>query len=310
MNYIFLFYLLSFVPHLSFAQSEVSYSPLITGGGLDTSNLGAYIDSLYLLSISAAALLATIKLIIAGAKYMLSDVVTTQGEAKKEIQSSLLGLLLVVSAVLILTIINPALVANNLTIQRVAETEINFNQPAPGSGAAADAAAEAAGAGVSGNCNKRITTEDDKYEIITLDFTGCAPGDAAPFLGEFSRECMRKNGGFKSGGSEQKATCAIPKKGTVNTRWGVKTQDAKITTNEVRRADVANFSSQCASKFGKFTRSTNLDGPTVTVTCNQPTIISYSGSTRSREYWKGECKANNGTYDENIFTPDYCIIFP
>lgn len=68
-----------------------------------------YINLLYALSISVAGLLVVIKIIIAGAKYMLSDVVTTKGDAIKEIRGALLGLLLILAAVLILTVINPQL---------------------------------------------------------------------------------------------------------------------------------------------------------------------------------------------------------
>jgi hypothetical protein len=102
---------------------QIEYSPLVIFNNTASSSdsIGAYINSLYLISISIAALLAVIKLIIAGAKYMLSDIVTTQSEAKKEIRTSLLGLLLVISAVLILNVINPALISNQLTIDRVNE---------------------------------------------------------------------------------------------------------------------------------------------------------------------------------------------
>lgn len=123
MPYFFFSLTVLLLPTIVLGQAGVTYKPLIQGGGLETDSLGALINSLYLLSISLAALLATIKLIIAGAKYMLSDVVTTQSDAKNEIQASLLGLLLVISAVLILTIINPAIVSNQFAITRVATTD-------------------------------------------------------------------------------------------------------------------------------------------------------------------------------------------
>ncbi len=79
--------------------------------GLDPNNLSTagYINALYILSISVAAFLAVVRIILAGVQYMLSDVVTDKGAAKKQIQGALLGLLIVLGAVLILETINPKL---------------------------------------------------------------------------------------------------------------------------------------------------------------------------------------------------------
>ncbi len=71
--------------------------------------LPGYINALYVASISIAAFLAVVKIIFAGVKYMLSDVVTDKGAAKKDIRGALIGLLIVVGAVLILNTINPQL---------------------------------------------------------------------------------------------------------------------------------------------------------------------------------------------------------
>jgi hypothetical protein len=82
-----------------------------------SSNFNEYINSLYVLSISIAALLAVIKIIIAGVKWMMTDVVTSKGEAKKDIQGALIGLLIVISAVLILNVINPDLAKVDLSLK-------------------------------------------------------------------------------------------------------------------------------------------------------------------------------------------------
>ncbi|MFT7507144.1 MAG: hypothetical protein ACI92I_000283 [Acidimicrobiales bacterium] len=71
--------------------------------------LGNYINALYKISISVAAFLAVVKIIFAGVKYMISDIVPTKEQAKKDIRGALLGLLIVIGAVLILTTINPQL---------------------------------------------------------------------------------------------------------------------------------------------------------------------------------------------------------
>jgi Type IV secretion system pilin len=82
-----------------------------TGGGLND-----YINALYRLSISIAALLAVIKIVIAGAKYMLSDIVTHKEDAKKDIQGALIGLLIVIGAIIILNTVNSDLTNLDLTI--------------------------------------------------------------------------------------------------------------------------------------------------------------------------------------------------
>ncbi len=106
------------LPILAFAAEPLVYKSLVSIPGIQAnSGFGDYINALYGLSIAIAALMAVIKIIIAGVKYMLSDVVTSKQEAIGDIRGSLLGLVVVISAVLVLTIINPQL----------AETEIFTN---------------------------------------------------------------------------------------------------------------------------------------------------------------------------------------
>lgn len=69
----------------------------------------SYIESLYKLAISAAAVLVVLRLIMAGVQYMLSEIVTSKQKAKETIQSALLGLLIILGAVTILNTINPRL---------------------------------------------------------------------------------------------------------------------------------------------------------------------------------------------------------
>jgi Type IV secretion system pilin len=105
-----------------FVYAQV-YEPLVGIPGIDGDlSLDTYINTLYTLSISLAALLAVIKIIIAGVKWMLSDVVTSKSEAKKEIQGAIIGLLIVISAVLILETINPQLTRSSLLLSPVTQT--------------------------------------------------------------------------------------------------------------------------------------------------------------------------------------------
>lgn len=98
-----------------------SYQTLVNIPGVNTDSdldLDKYINALYALSIGIAGLLAVIKIVIAGVKWMMTDIVTSKGEAKKDIQGALIGLLVVLAAVLVITVINPQILDVNLNIER------------------------------------------------------------------------------------------------------------------------------------------------------------------------------------------------
>jgi hypothetical protein len=116
-------------------NAGVTYQPLVGIPGVDNaaSNFDQYINQLYFISISIAALLAVIKIIIGGVKWMLTDVVTQKSDAKNDIRSALLGLLLIIAAVLILGTINPQL--TNLDVLQRAQP-VPLGQPSTGSGPA------------------------------------------------------------------------------------------------------------------------------------------------------------------------------
>ncbi|MEM9336747.1 MAG: pilin [Patescibacteria group bacterium] len=107
-------------PVVVMAQVE----PLVGIPGVTTDNNGvtnvtSYVNALYVLAISVAGLLAVIKIVIAGAKYVLSDIVTTKQDAIKDIRGALVGLLIVLAAVLILFTINPRLLEFNVIFSPV-----------------------------------------------------------------------------------------------------------------------------------------------------------------------------------------------
>lgn len=105
------------IPTLALAQG---YSPLVGIPGVNPDqDFNGYINTLYALSIGIAALLAVIKIIIAGVKWMMSDVVTNKMEAKEDIKGALLGLLIVLGAVLIITVINPDILKVNLQMNQI-----------------------------------------------------------------------------------------------------------------------------------------------------------------------------------------------
>lgn len=109
--------------------AEAAYQGLvkIPGVGDPSLDLSGYINVLYALSISVAALLAVIKIVIAGVKYMLTDIVTSKQDAKSDIRGALIGLLIVAGAFLILFTINPQLTNINLGLRETA----GVSQPNP-----------------------------------------------------------------------------------------------------------------------------------------------------------------------------------
>ncbi len=119
----FAFLLVSIAPSIASA-AVTDFIPLvgipgIADSDLATTGFGDYINALYRLSISIAALLAVIKIVAAGAKYMLSDIVTHKEDAKKDIQGALLGLLVIIGAVIILTTINTDITKNTIAIDKL-----------------------------------------------------------------------------------------------------------------------------------------------------------------------------------------------
>lgn len=91
---------------------SAQYAPLIPVPGLDPNNLDmeTFLKTVYILAISIAALIAVGKLMLAGFKYIGSEIVTDKSEAKKDVQSAIIGLLIILLAVAILRTINTSLV--------------------------------------------------------------------------------------------------------------------------------------------------------------------------------------------------------
>lgn len=132
------------LPLLLNAQGDArsaGYEPLIGIPGLDSSGYTteAYVNVLYVLAISIAAFLAVVHLILAGLRYMFSDVVTDKSRAKSQIWSAFIGLLVVLGAVLILNTINPQLTSlNALSNLRTIQTDVKNFEVVIEPGTAAD----------------------------------------------------------------------------------------------------------------------------------------------------------------------------
>ncbi len=109
-------------PLNTFAQE---FQVMVGIPGVDEGNIDvdAYLNALYILSISIAAVLALLKITIAGVKYVLSDIVTSKEDAKRDIRGAILGLLIVLAAVIILNTVNTSL--TNLAFLESGEGEDN-----------------------------------------------------------------------------------------------------------------------------------------------------------------------------------------
>jgi len=107
-----------FLPTLTLAADFISLVgiPGVPDNGQD---LNKYFNAVYRLSISLAALLAVVRIVLAGAKYMLTDIIPAKGEALEDIKGALLGLLIILGAVLILSTINYDLTHYNIKFDAV-----------------------------------------------------------------------------------------------------------------------------------------------------------------------------------------------
>ena len=105
-------------------------APIPLGKKLDSvsnsANTSNYLQSLVRLAIAIAGAAAVLRIIWAGTQYMTSDAFGVKSDAKNTIQNALYGLLLAVSAYLILATVNPKLVNISLDIpgQTIAPTTI------------------------------------------------------------------------------------------------------------------------------------------------------------------------------------------
>lgn len=102
-----------------------------------TANVSSYIEGFFMLMIAVATGLAVLAIIFGGIKYMSTDAFGEKSEAKATIEHAIWGLLLAISAWLILyTIGGTRFTTFNFTIP-VQTIPVNTNQPISGVGGAA-----------------------------------------------------------------------------------------------------------------------------------------------------------------------------
>lgn len=207
--------LIAAAPVVVFGQQI--YSPLINlqNPGNTAGGFSEYIGFLYGMSISIAALLAVVKIIIAGAKYMMSDVVSSKGDAISDIQGAILGLLLILGAVIILEFINPQLIKREIKFDALRATPtVNLsNASITVNGATMSEELEKLAVGV--NSCATITPGAKSSSGTTLIYginaSGCSQEFVLAALSAFERNCISRKGTVASGGVSSKILgCAIP----------------------------------------------------------------------------------------------------
>ena len=127
MRYLFSFLLFGLIITPAITLAQENFLVGIPGVG-DNGDFDGYIQAIYVMFISLAALLAVVKIVIAGVKYMLTDIVPQKTQAKSDIQGALLGLVIVLGAVVILTVINPELTNFNPQQNQIAALEPRSNE--------------------------------------------------------------------------------------------------------------------------------------------------------------------------------------
>lgn len=100
------------------ADGPKAYEPLVglpaLKGSGGTAGLASYLNQLYMVTIAFGAIIAFIKIAMAGVQYSLTDIVTSKEYAKKNIQGALLGLAILLIPYTVLYTINPDLVKLNI----------------------------------------------------------------------------------------------------------------------------------------------------------------------------------------------------
>ncbi len=119
------------LPTVALAGGSQGFVPLVGIPGLDSANTPTfddYIDALYALAISVAALIAVIQIVIGGAQYMMDYLITSKIAAKERIKNALIGLLIIIAAALILTTINSDLTRLEISAPVI---EVDNSRPDP-----------------------------------------------------------------------------------------------------------------------------------------------------------------------------------
>ena len=106
--------------------------------------------TLYNICVGIAVVLAVIQLTRAGITYMLSDSITNKEQARHLIMTSVLGLLLVLSPVIVFSLINPDILKFNLNLDSLQVAPEGQNPVGPGSQSGSNGTGSVGGQGTGG----------------------------------------------------------------------------------------------------------------------------------------------------------------
>jgi Type IV secretion system pilin len=242
MKNLFVFVLL-LLPVVTLAQQN-AFTPLVGVPGLSGSgtNFNTYINALYALSISVAGLMAVIKIIIAGVKYMLTDIVTSKEEAKKDMQGALIGLLVVVSAVVILNQINPQLTQSSLFLSPASR--------APAAGTAPSTTQAPLPPGTVTNGTAAVTNNTQACNSVTDPSTGANSYNCTP-----QQTACTNAGGRPFTGTN---SIGLEVAGSINCLYGTELVTACSTTGDGSAGNPVQF--ECTAQLADCRRVSGRDG--------------------------------------------------
>lgn len=114
--FFFLFLAVVIAPSVYGADAGITYTSLANVPGLEGTHFTTegYVNALYYLSITFGGLLAVIQIIYGGVEWTFSDAFTEKSSAKARITGALFGLLIILTAVLLLETINKNLTTLNI----------------------------------------------------------------------------------------------------------------------------------------------------------------------------------------------------
>lgn len=238
------------------------FVPLVGIPFVDTKSppqsLSDYANALYIAAISLAAVIAVLKIIFAGVKYMLSDIVTDKSAAKKDIQGALVGLVLIIGAVLILNTINPT-IANITALQGLDDLTVPTAAPTGVGGTNT-----AAGDQVLSTANSCITSQTEIKRLCeTTDPTVC-DSVANNYLG-----CNQDFACYKGIYNSTNQTCTIDQEEYTPTD-GFRCTETKDSTGEIDGVDCTQAENDCVSFGGTPQRERFLWKETLNIQCVYP----------------------------------------
>ncbi|NCN52719.1 hypothetical protein GW943_02840 [Candidatus Parcubacteria bacterium] len=181
--YITLSALFTFFVCASYALAAADpYVPLVGIPGVETTGkagLTTYLNQLFILTIIGGALIAVVKISIAGFKWMMTDSMSTKGDARADITGALLGLGILLATYVVLNTINPDLTRLDVLRNAPATSYITPQNSNGGTGAAASA-------GVPQTIDS-VTVSSDKSQAEAL-----AEAQTAATSGDAAAECRAK----------------------------------------------------------------------------------------------------------------------